>query len=803
MNRKFYLIHLVLLLCFSTSLWCQNITIIDGSTGFPIPNVLLYNESMTGSVLTDEHGLAPLTVFEVDEVVYAQHPSYLTLKLNVNTSLSDSLIKMELNQIELGEVVVLASRQIERSKEVSRKIVGISDADIAFYSPQTSADLLGQSEEVFVQKSQMGGGSPMIRGFSANRVLLVYDQVRMNNAISRGGNLHNIISADPLFMERVEVIYGPGTSNYGSDALGGVINMQSKEIFIGEEKTKLMGSALFNYSSANRAKTAHVDFGMGKQKWAWYTSISVNDFKDLRMGSALLSDDYKRLFYVDVNGSQDKIVENSDNLLQTPSAYQQLSLSQKFKFALSKRSELELFGMYSTTSDIPRYERLLETNEDGLPKNAEWYYGPQQWLLTGVKFNHHGKHKLFDSFKSTLSYQSWKESRNSRKFQELIRSERNEMVDVVGLGIDMVKKLNATSSLQYGISSYYNFVNSDAVGLNIETGQKNKIASRYPDGGSSLWLNGIFLSYKKRFGERFNFNGGLRYTYQYLNAQFDDAEYNRIDIPEIVLNTQALTGSLGFTYGLSNKVLVRSNFTSGFRAPNIDDVAKIFDSEPGILIVPNPDLAPEYAYNAEIGFDISDSSFYRLEISAFYTYLDNAIVRDDFKVNGADSIMYEGEKKKVEALVNGEFARIYGVNFGLIIGFNNNFKIKYNHTLTRGMDNQERPVRHVSPDFGAIHFIYHQKKVMADFFIRYNVQFKNNRLAPSELNKSHIYASNEQGELYVPSFNTVNFLIQYTLNRTMQFMTGIENILDIGYRPYSSGISAPGRNFKIGVKSRF
>ena len=191
------------------------------------------------------------------------------------------------------------------------------------------------------------------------------------------------------------------------------------------------------------------------------------------------------------------------------------------------------------------------------------------------------------------------------------------------------------------------------------------------------------------------------------------------------------------------------------------------------------------------------------EANAFFTYLDNAIVRDDFLLNGNDSIVYEGENKKVQALVNGEFAKIYGVNVGLLIGFNKFIKIRFNHTLTRGEDNQERPIRHVSPDFGSVHLIYHQKKIMADFFIRYNVRFSNDQIAPSEQSKTHIYALNSEGNPYVPSFKTINFLIQYKLNKSVQITTGIENILDVGYRPYSSGISAAGRNFKIGVKSHF
>jgi hemoglobin/transferrin/lactoferrin receptor protein len=91
-------------------------------------------------------------------------------------------------------------------------------------NPQTSADLLANSGHVFVQKSQLGGGSPMIRGFSTNRVLITVDGIRLNNAIFRGGNVHNVISINPFNIEKTEIILGSGSVIYGSDAIGGVMN---------------------------------------------------------------------------------------------------------------------------------------------------------------------------------------------------------------------------------------------------------------------------------------------------------------------------------------------------------------------------------------------------------------------------------------------------------------------------------------------------------------------------------------------------------------------------------------------------
>ena len=103
-----------------------------------------------------------------------------------------------LREKTLEGVVISANKWEQKLNEVPNKIVKINKNDILRNNPQTSADLLGQSGNVFIQKSQLGGGSPMIRGFATNRVLLVADGVRMNNAIYRSGNLQNVISIDPL-----------------------------------------------------------------------------------------------------------------------------------------------------------------------------------------------------------------------------------------------------------------------------------------------------------------------------------------------------------------------------------------------------------------------------------------------------------------------------------------------------------------------------------------------------------------------------------------------------------------------------
>ena len=190
-----------------------------------------------------------------------------------------------LKEKTMDEAVVSVNKWEQKLNEVPNKIIKVSKYDILRNNPQTSADLLGQSGTVFIQKSQLGGGSPMIRGFATNRVLLVVDGVRMNNAIYRSGNLQNIISIDPLSTEAAEVIFGPGSLIYGSDAIGGVMDFHTLEPrFSKTDKMQAKGAVLGRYSSANQEKTGHADLNLGWKKWSILTSVSFSRFDDLKMG---------------------------------------------------------------------------------------------------------------------------------------------------------------------------------------------------------------------------------------------------------------------------------------------------------------------------------------------------------------------------------------------------------------------------------------------------------------------------------------------------------------------------------------
>ncbi len=776
---------------YSIMSYSQDITVTDETNLEPIENVIIYGKSKF--VMTDKNGKADISIFDKSETLVFKHTSYADLYLTFSEIEKQNFkIRMVESALDLNEVVISASSWEQNKNEVSNRIKVISKKTIANTNFQTSADLLKASGEVFIQKSQLGGGSPMIRGYSANRILLVVDGVRMNNAIFRSGNLQNVISLDANSIENSEIILGTGSVIYGSDAIGGVIDFHSlKPKFSADEKIVVKGNLMSKFSSADFEKTGHVDFNIGTKRFASLTSFSYSDYDDLRMGDNGNYPEYLRNEYVvDIDGT-DIIVKNEDPLIQKYSGFSQINFLQRFAFKASEKLMLNYGFYYSESSDVPRYDRLLQYS-DGNLKYAEWYYGPQKWMMHNFKLNFKNNTKLFDNLKFIAAYQDYSESRHDRKFRNDEIRERYENVKALSFNLDFEKHLSKKSQLYYGSEAIINKVFSTGEKRNIYTNAAEPTSSRYPD--DSDWSSyAVYASFKDNISEKITFNSGIRYNRVYANALTDTSFY---DFPytEISLNTGALNGSVGLTYR-PETWLLKLNLGTGFRAPNIDDMAKVFDSELGNVIVPNDNLKPEYIYNADFGISKTFFNKLQFDVSVFYSYLDNALIRGDYTFNGQDSIMYDGEMSKVQAVVNADYANVYGFNVSLNADLNKILSFKSSYNYTKGEDSFNKPLRHVAPAFGTTHLIFKINKIRADVFAEYNAEISYDDLADSERDKPYMYAVDNNGNPYAPAWYTLNLNISYQLNKTFRLKGGIENITDRRYRPYSSGIVAPGINF--------
>ena len=776
----------------------QNLTIIDENNK-PVIGASIFSD-LSNYETTDKNGNVSLDKFSRSDTLTIKQYGFKEEKLP-KSKLKNTLILLYDNEL-LDEVVISASKFSQKFREVPKKVTQINRSMIEFTNPMTSADLLERGGYVYIQKSQLGGGSPMIRGLSTNRLVLSVDGVRLNNAIFRSGNIHNVISISPMNIENTEVIMGSASVLYGSDAIGGVMNFYTKKAKLSNgSNPNIQININSRYSSASNEKMYHIDFNYGLEKIAFLSSFSKSDFDDLTMGIHGPSD-YLRPNYVTQNSAGDDVlVTNSKPRVQRNTGYSQTNFMQKVLYEPNEDLSIDIGIHFSKTGNIPRYDRLIRTNENEGLYYSEWYYGPQEWLLINSQLTFIPKEtKFYDELKFGSSFQRFSESRNSRRFSDSFLKSREEELDIFSLNLDFFKKISENSNITYGLEMIENKVGSFAKSINISDLSETPISTRYPD-NSSLNSLGLYINYKTKIIEDVFFQSGVRYSSTVLKSDLSQNNiYYDFMYENTTLENGAFVGGIGLSWVRNIYNNWKFNINTAFRSPNIDDLAKVFDSEPGSVVVPNPDLKPERSFGLEFGGYFRTKNNIELDFSSYVTYLYNSFIRDDFTLsNGVSEIIYDGELSQIQALQNSSKSFIYGIEFGINMFLNKNFRMKSQHNLIAGYELDDlpfgMPVRHIPPNYGNFHLIYNNGDFTIDTYLNYNSKISFNNLAESERAKPYMYALDENGNPYSPSWMTFNVRSKYSFSKMLNINFTVENITNKLYRPYSSGISAPGINF--------
>lgn len=801
-------IFILLLQFFSVFLsFGQKIRVLDKSDLQPISEVTVTNSVKSLAVVTDDNGTADISGFGSADTIYFTHVAFQSVKIKKSNIPSSGSVYLTENVIKLDEYVVTGNRTEEKRSDLPYKIEVIQAKDIAFKNPENSAIMLEQTGQVFVQSSQMGGGSPVIRGFEANKVLLVVDGIRMNNAIYRAGHLQNAITVDPFGLASTEILYGPGSTLYGSDAMGGVINFITKDpVLSSSGKTSIHGNFLGRFASANTGLTGGLNLNFGWKKIAVLVNFSYSDFGDLREGrvsNPAYGTFGQRLFYAESKDGKDLTVANDKPWIQKQSAYSQYNFLGKILFKPGKHSRYILNVQFTNSSDIPRYDRLTEMKNDSTMKYAEWYYGPQSRLLASLKAEYNLNGLLFEHASIIVGYQSINEDRIQRDFGSSKKKFNLESVSVYSVNADFDKKLFAKDNLHYGIEFNYNVVGSSAYVDNIKTGVTSyDRATRYPDQKANMMYFSAYLSNIWNINKVLTFSQGIRFNYVTLNAAYSDTMVKIMEIPfdpAISQKNTAVNGYLGLIASPGKDWRFSLVGSTGFRAPNIDDLTKLNVVEATTIVVPNPELKPEYSYNLELSVAKTIGGKIRLEGTGFYNWLRSAQVIQPISYNGQDSIIIDGEKYQTLAPTNTGGAYVCGFQGSVLAQVTRSFSILSNLTYTYGYDETEgEPLDHIPPVFGMTSLRLELKKFKGDFYVMYNGWKRLSQYSSSgEDNQQYATAYG------MPSWYTLNLKLSYQVIRYLNVELGIENILDENYRKFASGISSPGRNIIVALRASF
>ena len=771
-------------------LFGQQVRVVSSSDRSPIEHVAVYNTTRERASITDSLGMIDLGIFPKTDTLVFQHPSYISRQFGHPQISDQTTIVLHRKRILIDEYVISASKSRESKLIIPYMVDVIEEEELKESTGQTAAEILEGTGNILVQKTQGGGGSPILRGFEANKILLVVDGVRLNNAIYRNGHLQNSITIDHAILNRTEVIFGPTSIMYGSDALGGVIHYYTRDPELGKaDSTKLKLQAYAQYATAMKGKTGHLDFSVGKKRWGFLTSVTYKDLGDIRIGARrdpYLGDWGKVMHYVDQVNGVDSTLANDNTLIQKKTGYSQLDLLQKIRYTPSQYVDWVLNLQYSTSSDIDRLDKLNDYSGVNL-KYASWYYGPQDRLLVSLKNVLKKDNWMFTNMTSIVAFQNVDEDRNSRKFRNEELLSQKENVKVLSLNVDLLKVWGVNHKLNYGVEVNHNRVGSEAWYENIHTGDRASAQTRYPEGGSETWSASGYASYKWIMHKKLVLNGGARYNWGQLTSIFHNP---MLDYDRIHINHGALTGSLGLVYKPSDQWQINSILSTGFRNPNVDDYGKV-RAKDDFVTVPNPDISPEYTYNAELGISRIVEGYIKIELVAYYSYLKDAIVRTNYQLNGEDSLHYDGDTYKITTNYNTGEAYIYGASLGLTANLNKNILLKGTLNYTKGHNlSDDVPLGHIPPLFGRTSLTYRKSRFFIDTYLVYQGWKDIEDFSP--------YGEDNDGEAMeygFPSWWTFNMKAGFEVLEYFDLMVAVENIFDQFYKPYASGISAPGRNF--------
>ena len=712
---------------------------------------------------------------------------------------------------QIKEIVISGAKKETEKQEISQTIDIVTKKELKFNSAGNTGDALQNTGMITVQQSQNGGGSPIIRGFEANRIGIVVDGVRMNTAIFRGGHLQNVLRVDNGQLERLEIFYGAGSTLYGSDALGGVLNFMTIKPKLGKGLT---GEAFARYASAQNEKTGGFTLNYGQDKWAFITSFTYTDFGNLMAGN-IRDPQYgnwgKRMYYTERKNGVDVMTANPNPNEQIGSAYSQYNILHKFLFQPNENINHLLNFQYSNSSDINRYDRLTEkTNNtiiDAHPSSnkfssAEWYYGPESRLMAAYTLNYNGKFIYSDNFRLTVAYQNYKESRNNRNFgNNNFRSQR-ENVDVASINFDLYKTV-ARHQLTYGLELNNNWVASSVNRFNIVNGTQSYASTRYPDGGSrtgsyaayvqDIWQISKDLAY---------FNLGARYSLNTISSMVTDTnrKYGSFDISN---HGYSLNAGLSFLPSKKNKLTL--NFSTGYRTPNLDDVTKVFDNVTWIQ-VNDPNVKPELVMNYEINSWNQLAENCTIEFGGYYTRAQDYIINEATTVNGQSSETTNGIKYTYQRLGNAATANILGAYGGYKFAPHKNWELNGNINFTYGRykanaNAVEKPLDHIPPFSGRFALKYIHDKAQAEISMMMNGAKNTEDYSTS--GEDNIDKSADPIQGFTPAWYILNLRTNYEISKNISAQAALENIFDTHYRVFASGISSAGRSLRLTLRTSF
>ena len=768
--------YLIVLIFLPHIIYSQALILVDSITGIPVENASVYSKNSDVGSVSDINGRVEIFNFNEFETITIQHVTYNSKKIKLPHSGIKVLLSPKsfiLPTVTLNNNQKLLTSSI---KSIIRKKVFLLES-----IEGNSSDLMENTGFVSVQKSQSGGGSPNFRGMEANRLLIVVDGRSLNNAISRSGHLQISSTINPFFLNDFSVYSGPSAVAFGDGAMGSALVFNTLSPILNVQHKILTTQT---YESSSNTVALNYKSHYSKKNSAHVSAFSIKSVGNLKMGE-------NRIHGYEDWGKENISVIGNEQLYTNYYSYDFLH---KSYLTLNNRSSFLINTQYYNSSKINRFDKLNDFS-NGARKYLEWYYGPQKRFFQSFKYQNKLHSILCDTLVLDFSFQNVKESRHHKKNNTLLKSNRYENLNIFDAGIDLKKHLTRFE-LVYGIGLRKQSVNSTA-NLESADGLFFENTTRYPNGGSLINNSFVYTQINFVISKKHELNIGGRGDYNDLSAEF--IENGVYSFPYSAINNKNL--SFVFSSTLKSKIssnfITNCSFYSGYRNPNIDDIGKVFSKNDKTVIIPNPELKPEKSNNIEAGLVYSFRKKLHFNIQFFNSYIINAIKRSNSNLNGDTMLLYDGLMTRIQMNKNIASANIYGVNFMWIYNLNKKWLLKSACNYVKGIDNENIPLSHIPP----LNLKLDAKYNFKNQYVLLNLKYTAWKYA-NEYDLAGVDNLEEATVDGNPSWHTINLYYNNKLTRSIDVIIGLENIMDVHYKHFGSGLSSSGRNFTVSLQSK-
>ena len=643
----------------------------------------------------------------------------------------------------LKEVIVTTSRNTVNAHLLPYSFAIRDSQQMAKLNGRSVPELLDGIPGVFLQKTNHGGGSPFVRGFTGNQNLILIDGIRLNNAIFRYGPNQYLTLVDPQSVQKIEVIKGTGSVQYGSDALGGVINIITHMPHFSDQP-KWAGKTYVQLTDGGMEKTFRPQVEYSSPKFAFSLSGSYADFGNLRGG--------------DTTG------------YQIPSGYLQSSIDSKILWNAGADWMINAGITAVKQQHVPLYHKYV------LEKFIQSFSNPIERIQSVIGIKKVFKQRKIQQVSFQFSRQQMSENRISQPGNSKVVTFENDHINSTSFQSEALWKLSRIWTTRVGIEYNFDKVFSSRIQQNTTTGESINKRGLYPD--NATYQHAALYNLHQIQSGKWLIEGGLRF-HQYA-IQMEENTLGKIKV-----EPKAFVGLLGTSYALSKKVILYGNLSSGYRAPNIDDMGTL-----GIIDfryeVPAFGLKPESSLNKELGIRYQSNKS-QFSASYFHTSLQNLITRikTDQVINGYNVYVKENVES---AYVNGFEAELrYTITPQL--SASGMITYLFGQNVTRN-----EPMRRIPP-FNSYCNVDYSFKII---HIGANIEQANaqTRLAQGDKDDNRIPMGG------TPGYTLLHFYAGGTF-KNLNYRLLANNLTNADYRKHGSGINGMGRSLTLTLQYNF